>query len=248
LFGINVIGMSVNLPKPDELQKERMEVMSRSLVKVPGNLFITMHKCMPEVICTKIEETLNIGDIYAIGLVSQGLILANVAIMLRKGEIIEHKERIEGYIRLASIALLRQKTAETLRENEKLYRSVIENIQDVFYRSDKKGNLIMASPSWARLLGYDSLDDCIGYNIAEKFYFEPEHRKKFLEAVYRNGSVTDYEVVLKCRDGSPHCVLTNSHMYYDDAGSLLGVEGIFREVSERRIGTGEIQDQISLPE
>ena len=39
---------------------------------------------------------MNIGDIYAIGLVSQGIILANVAIMLRKGEIIEHKERIEA--------------------------------------------------------------------------------------------------------------------------------------------------------
>ena len=50
LIGINVIGMSVNLPKPDELQKERMEVMSRSLVKVPGNLFITMHKSMPEAV------------------------------------------------------------------------------------------------------------------------------------------------------------------------------------------------------
>ena len=99
--------MRVTLPKPDELQKERMEVMSRSLVKVPGNLFITMHKSVPEAVCAKIEEALNIGDIYAIGLVSQGIILADVVIMLRKGEIIEHKELIEAYIRQASIALLR---------------------------------------------------------------------------------------------------------------------------------------------
>ena len=113
---------------------------------------------------------------------------------------------------------------ENLKKSEKLYRSVIENIQDVFYRSDKEGNLIMASPSWARLLGYDSLDDCIGYNIAEKFYFEPQRRKEFLDAVYRNGSVSDYEVVLKCRDGSPLYVSTNSHLYYDDTGNYLALK------------------------
>ena len=36
---------------------------------------------------------------------------------------------------------------EALRVSEEKYRSVIENIQDMFYRSDMEGNLIMASPS-----------------------------------------------------------------------------------------------------
>jgi PAS domain S-box-containing protein len=112
---------------------------------------------------------------------------------------------------------------------------VIENIQDVFYRSDTKGNLIMAIPSWARMLGYDSLDDCIGYNIADKFYFEPQRRKEFLAAVYRDGSVRDYEVVLKHRDGRPIHVSCNGHLYYDDAGLLLGIEGIFQNISDRHI-------------
>ena len=151
LIGVNVIGMKVNLPKPGELQQERMEVMSRSLVKVPGNLFVTMHGSVPETVCAKIEEALNIGDIYAIGLVSQGIILANVAIMLRKGDSLIHGDLVEAYIRQASIALLRWKTEENLKKSEKLYRSVIKNIQDVFYRSDTQGNLIMASPSWAKL-------------------------------------------------------------------------------------------------
>ena len=183
LIGKEVIGMIVKLPEPFELQKERIAVMSRKLTKVPGNLYITMHNQVPEEICIKIEEELNIGDIYAIGLVSQGVVWASVVIMLRKGEIITHKKLIESYITHASIALVRYKTEKILKNSEKLYRSVIENIQDVFYRSDREGTLIMASPSWAQLLGYDSLDDCIGYNIAEKFYFEPHRRKEFLDAV-----------------------------------------------------------------
>jgi PAS domain S-box-containing protein len=229
-MGEDMVGKVVTLPKNELGDLAVKLVMSGKIVRVPGNLFIATQRLVPEEVCAKIEETLNIGDIFIIGLVSQGIILANVVIMQQKGDNLEHVDLIEAYIRQAANALLRQKTAERLQESEKLYRSVIENIQDVFYRSDKGGNLIMASPSWAKLLGYDSLDDCIGYNIAEKFYFEPQRRKEFLEEIYRDGSVSDYEVTLKCRDGSPLHVSTHSHLYYDDEGSLLGVEGIFREI------------------
>jgi PAS domain S-box-containing protein len=245
LMGEDIIGKTTRLIKGPEGELAVKAVSSGRIVRVPGNLFFAMHRSVPEAVCSKIEETLNIGDIYIIGLVSQGVILANVVILLRKEDTLEHIDLIEAYIRQASIALLRCKTERTLKKSEKLYRSVIENIQDVFYRSDKDGNLTMASPSWARMLGYDSLDECIGYNIAEKFYFEPQQRKEFLETVYRNGSVSDYEVVLKKRDGRPLYVSTNSHLYYDDAGSLLGVEGIFRDISEHRIMAENIRDQIS---
>jgi PAS domain-containing protein len=56
----------------------------------------------------------------------------------------------------------RKQMEEALRESESRYRTVIENIQDIFYRTDKGGFLTMASPSAAHLLGYDSLDEIIG--------------------------------------------------------------------------------------
>jgi PAS domain S-box-containing protein len=244
MIGGNIIGKSIKLPTGHELEKREMEknaVLSGKLFKIPGNLFFAMHKNVPEEICAQIEETLNIGDIHSIGLVSKGIILANMIIFLRKGDKLLHSDLVEAYIRQASIALLRWKTEETLKKSEKLYRSVIENIQDVFYRSDTQGNLIMASPSWAKLLRYASLEECIGYNIAEKFYFNPEKREEFLDAVYRYGSVNDFEVVLKCKDGSPLHVSTHSHLYHDEAGSLLGIEGIFREVSDQRAAAEKIR-------
>ena len=131
-----------------------------------------------------------------------------------------------------------------LAEREQQYRAVIENIQDVFYRSDKDGNLIMASPSWASMLGYDSLDECLGKNIAEIFYWEPEKRKLFLDAVYSKGQVNDYEVILKTKDGHPFYVSTNSHLYFDNSGTILGVEGIFRDINERHASAEKIQNYI----
>lgn len=64
---------------------------------------------------------------------------------------------------------------EELRKSEERYRSVVENVQDVFYRSDNKGNLVMASPSALAMFGYDSLDEIIGKNIADSFYKDPQN-------------------------------------------------------------------------
>jgi PAS domain S-box-containing protein len=132
-----------------------------------------------------------------------------------------------------------------LAEREQQYRAVIENIQDVFYRSDNNGNLIMASPSWASLLGYDSLDECLGKNIAEIFYWQPEERKDFLDTVFAKGRVNDYEVILKTKDGRPFYVSTNSHLYFDNSGNILGVEGIFRDINERHASAEKIRNYIA---
>jgi PAS domain S-box-containing protein len=142
-----------------------------------------------------------------------------------------------------------KKRAEiALAEREQQYRAVIENIQDVFYRSDKDGNLIMASPSWASMLGYDSLDECLGKNIADVFYWEPEKRKPFLDTVFAQGRVNDYEVILKTKDGNPFFVSTNSHPYFDNDGNPLGVEGIFRNINEQHAAAEKIRSYVARME
>jgi len=138
----------------------------------------------------------------------------------------------------------RKRVEIALARSERLYRSVLENIQDVYYRSDLNGNLIMASPSWATLLGYGSLGECLGRNIAADFYIRPKDRMKLLDILGKVGSVTDYEVILKRKDGSPIIVSTNSHRYYDESGAAMGVEGIFRDISERKAGEARIQQYI----
>ena len=123
---------------------------------------------------------------------------------------------------------------EQLQTTSIKYKELLENITDVYYRSDKNGRLVLASQSWARLLGYTDLSECIGKNIAQTFYADTFERSRFLEEVYQNGSVIDYEVTLKKKDGSPVTVATSSYLYFDAAGNVLGVEGTFRDITERK--------------
>ncbi len=147
---------------------------------------------------------------------------------------------------------VRQKTAdEALRESEAKYRTILENIQDVYYRTDPAGNLTLASPSIAALLGYDTPSDLYGKSIAETLYFNPDDRRLFLAEIEREGSVLNYEVVLKKRDGSPLYVSTSSHKYYDSGGGFSGIEGIFRDITEKRHAEDELRrayEQIAASE
>jgi PAS domain S-box-containing protein len=134
-----------------------------------------------------------------------------------------------------------QKRAErALRHSEKRYRSVIENIQDVFYRSDDQGRLMMGSPSGAKMFGYDSMDDMIGLPL-EHFWPNPQERQALLEGVKRDGSVKDFEAVLKRKDGSTFNAAFTTHFYYGEDGRVQGTEGIIRDLTNQKVAEKERQ-------
>ncbi len=123
---------------------------------------------------------------------------------------------------------------EALRESEEKYRSLVENMQDTLYRCDLQGHITFVSPSGLRLLGYNDAREPIGKNIAKEYYYDPDDRAALLRKLSNDGEVVDYEVTLKHKDGSPVQVLTNSHFFYDKDGKILGVEGIFTDITQRK--------------
>ncbi|WP_243312022.1 PAS domain-containing sensor histidine kinase [Fundidesulfovibrio agrisoli] len=131
--------------------------------------------------------------------------------------------------------------AAALAESESRYRSVIENIPDVYYRTDAAGNLIMLSPSVLPLLRYDSLDQLLGRSNAG-FWEHPEQREAFMELINRQGEVRDYEVSLLRSDGIPVVVSTSSKLFRDCTGAVAGIEGIFRDISTRKQAERSLND------
>lgn len=123
---------------------------------------------------------------------------------------------------------------EMLWKNRDELDSAFNNMQDVFYRTDKEGRVVLVSPSALVMLGYDSVNELIGRNLATDFYVDPKEREIFLEELARNGSVSDYEVRLRRRDGMEITVSTNSCFYRDKKGEIVGVEGICRDITERK--------------
>jgi len=140
------------------------------------------------------------------------------------------KNLLAGY----TIDITERKQAEQLlRESEEKHRAIIENIQDMVYRTDMNGKFTMVSPSGARLVGLESPDQLIGRDAAER-YENPDDRKAFLKALTQNGSVYGYPITLKAVDGTIHHVTSSSHFFYDADGVAQGVEGVIHDITDLR--------------
>lgn len=114
------------------------------------------------------------------------------------------------------------------------YRNIFNNIQDVFYRTDTRGNLVLASPSAAPILGYPDITELYGKNIADTLYLDPSDRERFMEEINRTGNLANFEVILKKKDGTAIFALGSSHRYYDARGNYQGIEGILRDITGRK--------------
>lgn len=133
----------------------------------------------------------------------------------------------------------RKHAADTVQESEERYRAVIENMQDLFYRTDLEGTILMISQAGARLAGYTTPDDLVGVNV-RNIYAYPEEREAFLALLAEQGEVTNYPVTLRVQDGSHRHVTTSSHLYHAADGTVLGIEGIVHDVTEERLAREEL--------
>lgn len=135
----------------------------------------------------------------------------------------------------------RKKAEVAIKESEKLYRSVIENIRDVFFRIDRGGVINMISPSGAKLLGYDSAEDLIGRNLFSDFFADKDNQKKFLKEMDEHGYLDDYEIILQKRDGTLIQAAASSRYDYDVDARSRGIEGTIRDITIRKRAEDEIR-------
>jgi PAS domain S-box-containing protein len=125
------------------------------------------------------------------------------------------------------------KINKALEMSEKRYRNILDNIQDAYLRADKEGNIIIASPSAARMYNYDSPQDMIGVK-ALSFYKNPEDRTYVLVELKKHGKVENNEVEALRNDDTSFFASQNAQFYYDENGQVLGTETLVRDITKRK--------------
>ncbi len=117
-------------------------------------------------------------------------------------------------------------TRAEVRKAEQRYRNMYLNALQGMFQSRLSGELIRANPAYARILGYSSPEEVLALKEGDlKFYFNPEDRAKMIRAVQKKGSLTNYELRLKRKDGKPVWVLANILLIDEDKvdGVLEGI-------------------------
>jgi diguanylate cyclase (GGDEF)-like protein/PAS domain S-box-containing protein len=147
---------------------------------------------------------------------------------------------IDGSVGFATDLSEIEQAQQTLAASERELRSILDNMQDTYYRTDIEGRIVRASKSAEKLLGYP-IEQLIGRRLAD-LYCEPGERDEFLRMLEANGgSVRQFESRLRRGDGTVVWVSTNAQYYCDAAGRVAGVEGTTRDITEARRAQDELR-------
>jgi len=126
-----------------------------------------------------------------------------------------------------------QRQAESLAESERAYRDIFENMVDTVYRANLNGTILTISPSIVNMLGFEP-EEVIGKELAD-YYVDPGERNKLVTALRASeGEVRNFEAQLYHRDGKPQWISTNVRYWKDLDGSVLGIEGVARNITSHR--------------
>ncbi|NMC60828.1 MAG: PAS domain-containing sensor histidine kinase [Candidatus Methanofastidiosa archaeon] len=122
-------------------------------------------------------------------------------------------------------------TERTGRNNGKYIEFESDNNSVYAYPNlsiNKDGIIVYANGDISRILGY-TRKELIGME-ATNIYINPLDRKKLLKELYSKGSIQDYCVTLKRKDGKKvHCELEMS-IFKDSEGSILGHTGVLKDI------------------
>ncbi|MHA2272507.1 MAG: PAS domain S-box protein, partial [Candidatus Hodarchaeales archaeon] len=126
----------------------------------------------------------------------------------------------------------RKQAEKALRESEERFRDLVENIKDVVYILDSKGNLTYASPSIEALLGY-APSEIMGRPIDNSLH--PEDKQRALEGMQAvlSGSSEPGEYRLISKSGDVHWVQTSSKPIFSE-DNVIGLQGVMRDITERK--------------
>ncbi len=112
------------------------------------------------------------------------------------------------------------------------YRSLFEESRDAVYLTARDGRFLDVNRSFIEMFGYSRAELLLG-NAAD-LYVDVADRQRFQREVELRGTVRDFEVQLRRRDGGIVHALLSSAAYRDATGEVLWYQGIIHDLSDRK--------------
>jgi PAS domain S-box-containing protein len=140
----------------------------------------------------------------------------------------------------------RLKDAEgTLQQNHNLLRAVIEGTPDAVYVKDLQGHYLMINSASARILG-KSVEEVVGGSDAG--LFSSETARQFREddsRIINSGNTETFEITVNTA-GVNRTFLTTKAPYRNHQGNIVGVFGISRDITERKLDEERIRSEYAF--
>ena len=182
-----------------------------------------------EIFTNILEEKRPIVDLENLHLTKEG---KHVLLLTNGIPILDDFGEIQGYRGVDKDITDRKWAENQLRENEEKYRMIFESFHDVYYRTDKNGLITEISPSVTIQAGFTP-EEVIGHPVTD-FYESPHDREALMEKLKEKGFANDYELTLVSKDGRKIYTSVNARTLLDENKQPIGVEGVLRDITERK--------------
>ena len=130
----------------------------------------------------------------------------------------------------------RKQAERALQESEERFRNLVENITDVFYVSNAKGQLLYCSPNFFAETGY-SPDEVLGRSYVR--FIDPDDRRRVVDHYLKqaaSGTVdTRCELKVRRKDGTHLWAEQVTRIVRDDAGNVVEYRNVTRNITQRRL-------------
>jgi PAS domain S-box-containing protein len=157
-----------------------------------------------------------------------------VWLVLNADPILDAQGRVRQVITTFSDITASRRADERLRESEARYRLLVENAQDIIYRTDLNGFFTYVNPVAPRIMGYSS-DELLGKHFLE--LIREDHRTRVeaqLRRQFRARTEASYdEFVAIARDGREIWIGQNVQLMMDGR-RVVGFQAVARDITDRK--------------
>lgn len=147
--------------------------------------------------------------------------------------------------RPSSAEVLGQKRAaeRALRESERRFRDFFEQAVFGMFRSTPEGRFLMVNQAAATAIGYQSVDEALkGVTDINDIYADPRDRARYLDAIRREGRVTNWIWKMRRLDGATVWNSETSRGVFDNEGRLRYMEGTMKDITAEVVAREALQE------
>ncbi len=139
------------------------------------------------------------------------------------------------------------KTAQlALSESEEKFRNIFESFQDIYFRCDLSGKVILLSPSIKDMLGYEA-EELIGKDI-NNFYLYSKQARELLRELIKKKSYRNFEASLVNKQGEIIQFICNVRLIYDNNIRAAAIEGVARDITKIKEANLELKQAKEVAE
>jgi PAS domain S-box-containing protein len=170
------------------------------------------------------------------------------------GELFSYESRVMASGEDEALAIVRDITARkraeeeksqliaSLQESEEKYRSVVDTIEEVIFKTDPLGKWTFLNPAWTQITGY-SVEESLSTSFMD--YIHPSEkqatREQFARLINCETHYCHHESCYLTKDGKSRWMEVHARVQLAEDGTILGTSGTLNDITERRLAEQELQ-------